>query len=988
MFSIVKFYTASVLTLAILLGCSDEQLATPSEIIPEPVPGFSALNGFIYSEPGQLNAIDLRRYVVGADGIKFTDVVSLQPHCDNPRLSEAGFDVYPEKGVLCDYRYTATLGSEESQAIISVFGTQAHNPLLNSLSYSIPAEQLVSNISLPLLLGVDFPVGYTLDKVERLDSGGNMRGAAVVSNSQPGAFSYTRSEGEFGWDRLRYTLSGSGRVSVDLVEVQGASSSVEHTLMGEVYILSSAASGSVAPIIGNPNASYSQPVKAGEAVVVDLATAGMQINEASQADYQLIEVQSFTATVTATVPSDVTNKRFNFQSAMPGEHFVTYIVSNHYGDYSMGLIRVHVAAVQSGKTFPDIVVSNDTPPQLSSGYTLTAPPLYEDRIANTFNVIPVFDSITNSTLAGFVSLDAAQAYCSTLGGVVPMSTTHLSTVITNAINATNATRWPVALGGYALINGASSMNWSNGLLVSCTKYSSMKWDALQTTLSVSNQFQDIGVLTKDTAAQVVSAQLISSGSIQANDIEFQMTSAPGSRKVFVKAKSSKQGSFAVKFVDNSNTTMFINSSEMTFNISKCNDYAQSLSLNCLGVEVFDSTKYFFANNITNPSKPHLVAMPASPAALTALGYTQGNTSTNSGKTYASLIDKGALFRADGQGGGQAARWCNNLSQIAFMGRRDWMMPYLEEVSPGIFNDIYIRFLNQVNINLQWNGRKTWLGTKSYKIANTLNMGVTLMNSALSENQFVFCIAPLAVESLNLNVINVGSNDAVQGKVEVTSYHSKNQPATGISVIFNVNNGALFTNGLKSITVLTGNDGKASVGIINGTNTNEVITVTANYRDVTNVDPAYKGITKTVDLTLLCKNCIDILDAGNGYLFTSSPSVFYLDNIGGSPTTGTYSDKNVDFYTFTWTNANALCTTYNTRSVGGRTNWRLPRREELYDELFTKNGAEYNARGWPINAYYWSVTPEGSLYYSVELIYGRSQLLGQSTRTYVSCVSNP
>lgn len=141
----------------------------------------------------------------------------------------------------------------------------------------------------------------------------------------------------------------------------------------------------------------------------------MQINESNPDDYQLIEVQSFSASVSATAPSDVTNKRFNFQAAMPGEHVVSYIVSNHYGEYSMGLIRIEVSASQSGKVFSDIAVSDDTPPQLSGRYTLTAPPLYNNDITKVFNVKPIWDGSTGSTLAGFTSLDTAQAYCGTLG---------------------------------------------------------------------------------------------------------------------------------------------------------------------------------------------------------------------------------------------------------------------------------------------------------------------------------------------------------------------------------------------------------------------------------------------------------------------------------------------------------------------------------------------------------------------------------------------
>lgn len=88
-----------------------------------------------------------------------------------------------------------------------VFWHSSPHPILPSVSYSIPAEQQVSNISLPTLLGFDFPNGYTLDKVERLTSNGGMNGV-VISHPNSNVINYTRNVNEFGWDRLRYTLVG------------------------------------------------------------------------------------------------------------------------------------------------------------------------------------------------------------------------------------------------------------------------------------------------------------------------------------------------------------------------------------------------------------------------------------------------------------------------------------------------------------------------------------------------------------------------------------------------------------------------------------------------------------------------------------------------------------------------------------------------------------------------------------------------------------
>ncbi|MFV8458484.1 DUF1566 domain-containing protein [Vibrio owensii] len=126
------------------------------------------------------------------------------------------------------------------------------------------------------------------------------------------------------------------------------------------------------------------------------------------------------------------------------------------------------------------------------------------------------------------------------------------------------------------------------------------------------------------------------------------------------------------------------------------------------------------------------------------------------------------------------------------------------------------------------------------------------------------------------------------------------------------------------------------------------------------------------------------------MFTSSPSVAYLDSIGGSSTNGTStetSDPVGDFYTFDWPNANTLCATYSTQSLAGRNNWRLPSAQELQTELVDRSIAVL--RSWPLGiGPYWTMTPLGSSYYFIDLESGFSEPTTQQTWLYVSCVSEP
>lgn len=83
---------------------------------------------------------------------------------------------------------------------------------------------------------------------------------------------------------------------------------------------------------------------------------------------------------------------------------------------------------------------------------------------------------------------------------------------------------------------------------------------------------------------------------------------------------------------------------------------------------------------------------------------------------------------------------------------------------------------------------------------------------------------------------------------------------------------------------------------------------------------------------------------------------------------------------------ALLTMPRVKSIGGRTNWRLPQRNELKDELFDSFGNMFTARGWPTSQTYWSSTPDIADYYNVYLDDGRIFSDDRGEFMFVSCVS--
>lgn len=158
-----------------------------------------------------------------------------------------------------------------------------------------------------------------------------------------------------------------------------------------------------------------------------------------------------------------------------------------------------------------------------------------------------------------------------------------------------------------------------------------------------------------------------------------------------------------------------------------------------------------------------------------------------------------------------------------------------------------------------------------------------------------------------------------------------------------------------------------------------------------------GVTSNKVDVNVCSNfadaCIDFFDTGSGKLFTNPPSLAFLDSIGGSPTDCThYENRSYGpiglFYVFNWDNANTLCTTYSTKSLGGRTNLRLATKDELKTELYDTYGNMFEARGWPIGGIYWSATSIDSRYYHMNFVYGSVGTYNKETALYASCVSNP
>ncbi|HFG1900780.1 TPA: Ig-like domain-containing protein, partial [Vibrio cholerae] len=235
------------------------------------------------------------------------------------------------------------------------------------------------------------------------------------------------------------------------------------------------------------------------------------------------------------------------------------------------------------------------------------------------------------------------------------------------------------------------------------------------------------------------------------------------------------------------------------------------------------------------------------------------------------------------------------------------------------------------------------------------------------------------DGITSNRVSVNVSAAVITAIQVTTpsvdvAKGLDQPLVAIAT-YSDGTSAQVTNSVAWTSVDTNTATVTPSGLLKGVDVGST-TVNATKGSVTS---------NTVNVNV-CANlggaCIDIFDTGSGKLFTSSPSDDYTSiiSVGSSGLYGYYR-------IFKWDSANKLCDKYNTESIGGRSNWRLATRREL-KELHDVYGDMNTARGWPLGKDYWSVTPDGSNYYYLNLSSGYIGSTKPYDQMYASCVSVP
>ncbi|WP_421320570.1 hypothetical protein [Aeromonas veronii] len=389
------YVMVTMLLLAGLSGCGggEEGGGSGNAHDPSPVGRVSAVDGFGVARPNVPTRLDLSAFARGP-GATLTAISSQQKRCGAANVvSGLTVELTSESG-LCEYSYTVSNADSDASAAIYVLTSNVASPVLPPLSQTLMLGTGSAVYNLATLLGSDWPAGYSLDASSLKVQGGTEQGTVTASGNE---LTYTPPNTP-DWNRIVFILKHPGRPDEDV--------------LGTLFITISEASNQP-PTIGEVKYDYKaqtgNAVTAQHAVTIDLATLlNLNIVDPEGEAWQLIEVQSYSASVVPVAPNSVTNKHFTFTANTSGEHIVSYIVGDHRAGFATGLIKVVVGPDERPKTWGDIMWSLG----INTGtVTYLAPPLYSEVVNKGVLAEEVWDDGVKNTI-GAVTGVSASLYCS------------------------------------------------------------------------------------------------------------------------------------------------------------------------------------------------------------------------------------------------------------------------------------------------------------------------------------------------------------------------------------------------------------------------------------------------------------------------------------------------------------------------------------------------------------------------------------------------
>lgn len=409
----------------------------------------------VQSDEEQSSEVD--NYVANVESI------DERKECSEIQINSTGFfvDVGDFVGV-CSYKYDAANRSypDASAQAYSIVVSQkdVNGPVA---TFKPISRTTMVNLPVTIDLGEELdgmvPSGYKLSQEVSLFGFGS-----VEVDTDNEAITYIpTSESEAGFTRIIYSYDNESSV-----------------IVGNITISLSEEANS-AP--NAPNIDYSEfgkpQINVNEEVVIDLSS---YVSDPDGDAIQLIDVNSWNAAVTPVVPHDMNNLEFSFYSTTVGEHIVSYVLSDHFGGYASGLVRIEVYDPKKAPPWGNIKMDD----KLFWG------PLSKAE-ADAQGIDFTGTHYEKDTTIAISVFSQAEKQCQSLGRLpTAEEMRQLSQIHASDVSGYN---WPLELGYYAkdgsevkiidIVNGNDTAANVNGQYVTCVTEGGFIIDSSESVLS-------------------------------------------------------------------------------------------------------------------------------------------------------------------------------------------------------------------------------------------------------------------------------------------------------------------------------------------------------------------------------------------------------------------------------------------------------------------------------------------------------------------------
>lgn len=246
--------------------------------------------------------------------------------CQDISFDSTGYSVSFDDFVgVCVYKYDATNSAVPDQKASAYAISVAQKSVDSEVGLFTPisettlvGETLVIDLKSDPNFVIQVPDGYTMDKELTLIGEGE-----AMADETNQTITYTPTE-DSGFAKIIYSYSNGSEVKLGNIAIS---------------VSTSANTAPIAPDIDYSNDPNGSRVNANEEVIIDLST---YVSDEDGDSLQLIYTDSWNAAVSPLDIEDTNNLKLRFETTKVGEHFVSYAVSDHYGGYATGMLRIEV----------------------------------------------------------------------------------------------------------------------------------------------------------------------------------------------------------------------------------------------------------------------------------------------------------------------------------------------------------------------------------------------------------------------------------------------------------------------------------------------------------------------------------------------------------------------------------------------------------------------------------------------------------------------